>query len=179
VILLRKILSDTIPFFANLQRDEFGDVLTQLRTSQLVLWDDRRKGYTIDPTLRKIIGEHIRENQPSIYAQVNRLAIEVYQDWIERAGDNRGIYIVEELYQQACLNRLPKKVTGLDRLDLIALLKTRLNQYPQRDQDLRISALDRLYHELDEDHELYELAGDNKFSQLLDLARQARSGLVF
>ena len=126
-------------------------VISRLRSTPLVLWDDRRKGYTIDPTLRHIIGEHIYRHNPTLYAKVNRYAIDVYRDWIVRAGDNRAIYIVEELYQQACANRVLEDTSPKDRIEIENLLKKRIDEYQQGDPDLRALALDRLYHELEED----------------------------
>jgi len=175
VILLREILMSALPTFANYKREEFGGLLSRLRATQLVWWDDRRKGYALDPTLRHILAAHIRRHQPSMYAKVNQVAIGIYQDWIERAGDNRGVYIVEEIYQQACLNQLPSDFLSSKEMTVLTLLEKRLQEYPQRDPDLRASALDRLYHELEDDRELPEKLGRDKFEELLKKVRQVRT----
>jgi hypothetical protein len=175
VILLREVLTQTLPNFQKDDRLEFGAILSSLRATQIVLWDDRRKGYALDATFRHILGEHICRRQPKLYADVNRVALRVYQDWIERAGDNRGVYVVEELYQQACLNRVREQVHPEEYIDLAVLFRTRLNEYHPYDTDLRFSALDRLYHEIEDDHELSDLIGQPKFEQLLDLLRQERA----
>lgn len=175
VIMLREVLTEALPDqFAGYGRNEFGDLLSRLRSTQLVLWDDRRKGYAIDPTLRRILGEYIRRKQPDLYVHTNRAAIEVYKDWIERAGDNRGIYVVEELYQQACLNQLPDDIIAENKQELSILLQRRIDEYHQDDVDLRASALDRLLHELEDDPDLPRLIGDNGQNQLLVIVRTAR-----
>ncbi len=175
VIMLREILTKTLPSFAKYQREEFGGVLSSLRATQLVWWDDRRKGYALDHTLRHILGENIRRHQPDLYAQVNQIAIEIYRDWIKNAGDNRGVYIVEELYQQSCLNQVSSDSHSNKKASLAGLLEQRLQGYSQRDPDLRASALDRLYHELEGDSELPELIGKEKFEELLKKVRQVRA----
>jgi hypothetical protein len=175
VIMLREILTNALPEeFADYGRNEFGGLLSRLRSTQLVLWDDRRKGYAIDPTLRHILGEYIRRKRPKLYAQANRVAIEIYRDWIERSGDNRGIYIVEELYQQACLNQLPDDILGDGKQELKLLLQKRIDEYHQQDFDLRASALDRLYHELEDDLDLSYLLSPKEREQLLKIVREAR-----
>jgi len=175
VILLREILTDALPSsYDNYKREEFGGLLSRLRATQLVWWDDRRKGYALDLTLRHILGENIRRHQPKVYAKVNQVAIGVYRDWIERAGDNRGIYIVEELYQQACLNLISEEDHPLKKTPLPVLLEQRLREYPQRDPDLRASALDRLYHELEDDPDLPRLISYRGRDELLSIVRTAR-----
>jgi hypothetical protein len=178
VIMLREILSQALPdTFGEYGRQAFGGLLSRLRSTQLVLWDDRRKGYALDPTLRNIIGEHIRRYNPELYLQVNRCAIEVYQDWIERSGDNRGVYIVEELYQQACANRVLEKVHPEESVDLAELLRQRIEEYHQSDPDLRASALDRFYHELESDPDLPQLIGSEGRDRLLEIVHDARVGV--
>lgn len=175
VIMLREILTKALPAdFGNYGRNEFGGLLSRLRSTQLVLWDDRRKGYALDPTLRHILGEYIRRDNPELYVQVNFYAIEVYRDWIMRAGDNRGIYIVEELYQQACANAVLETTSPKKKVDLTLLLKQRIEEHQQNDFDLRASALDRLYHELESDPDLTRLIGSEGLRQLLDVVHAGR-----
>ena len=70
VIMLREILSQSLPDdFGRYGRSEFGGLLSRLRSTPLVLWDDRRKGYTIDPTLRHIISEHIYRHNPALFVE--------------------------------------------------------------------------------------------------------------
>ncbi len=175
VIMLRKILTKALPdTFGKYGRNEFGDLLSQLRATQLIYWDDRRKGYALDPILRHIIGEYICRRNSSLYIDVNDVAIDVYQDWINRAGDNRGVYIVEELYHVACLNQLSRKNLSRDKISLAKRLKDRIKEYHQNDVDLRAAALNRLYHELEDDHDLLGLIGENSTSKLLKIVRRSR-----
>lgn len=171
IIMLREILSVAKPkVFGKYGRNEFGGLLSRLRSTQLVLWDDRRKGYALDPTLRRIMDEHICHGQPELYAEVNRTSIDVYKDWIRRAGDNRGIYIVEMLYQQACLNQIPE----IKKKNLVKLLEEEILDYKQDDPELRASALNRLYHELESDLDLERKIGIEERDKLLSIVRDAR-----
>lgn len=175
VIMLREILNGVSTSYEAYPRDEFGMLLSRLRSTQLVLWDEKRKGYAIDPTLRHILNEYIFHHNPAQYLSVNQLAMAVYQDWITRSGDNRGVYIVEELYHQACINRLNRHILPAGPTDLSEVLETHIAQYHQQDPDLRVSALDRLYHELEGDVDLRVLIGDDTFAQLLSHVENARS----
>ena len=175
IIMLREILSAAKPeIFGRYGRNEFGGLLSRLRSTQLVLWDDRRKGYALDPTLRRIMDEYICNGQAELYAEVNRTAIEIYKDWIQRAGDNRGIYIVEMLYQQACLNQLPK----IEKKNLAELLGIEIKEYKQDDPELRASALNRLYHELESDDGLERKISAQERDRLLAIVGKARDGNV-
>ena len=175
IIMLREILSAAKPeVFGRYGRNEFGGLLSRLRSTQLVLWDDRRKGYALDPTLRRIMDEYICNGQAELYAEVNRTAIEIYKDWIQRAGDNRGIYIVEMLYQQACLNQLPK----IEKKNLAELLGIEIKEYKQDDPELRASALNRLYHELESDDGLERKISAQERDRLLAIVGKARDGNV-
>jgi hypothetical protein len=176
VILLREMLTHFVPSFAHYQGAEFGELLTRLRETQLVIWDDKRKGYALDPTLRSVLTEHIWRHQPRLFADVNHLALEVYRDWIQRAGDNRGVYIVEELYHQACLNRVPDQLAPAEYRELGNVLEEQLREYPQPDLALRASALERLEHELEGDLELTALIGQNISDRLVTLVRRAMAG---
>jgi hypothetical protein len=53
-------------------------------------------------------------------------------------------------------------------------LKERINEYQQGDPDLRVSALDRLYHEIEDDPDLPRLIGNEERNQLLEIVRAAR-----
>ncbi len=176
VIMLREILTEAnAKVFGKYERFQFGALLFELRATQLIVWDERRKGYAIDPSLRHIISEHICYQQPEIYAQVNQKAIDVYQDWIERAGDNRSVYIVEELYHQACLHRVPQYVTPSYQKDLVDLLRQRILEYRQSDPDLRASALHRLYREIEGDADLLHMIGEQRREDLLEIVERERT----
>jgi len=156
VILLRRVLSEHVPDFKEYPRDAYGGLLGLLHTTHLVEWNDARKGYEIDPTLRRILGRHTRERNPKLYVQINQAALEVYRDWIERVEDNRSVYIIEELYHQACLGRTINSRADL-RIKLAEQLRAHLNNhYTQGDPELLASALERLDKGLERDEELWQ-----------------------
>jgi hypothetical protein len=154
VILLRAVLKNFVPSFANYRSLAFSNVLTELRKTQLVVWDNERKGYALDITLRRVLSEYTYQNQPELYADVNRTALEVYRDWIQRASDNLAVYVAEAVYHRACLNRVSE-----ESVDLVQFLKELLAEYAQSDPEVRIRALNRVREELDNDAELDELIG--------------------
>lgn len=162
VILLREVLKSSVPDFAQYETLEFSGVLTRLRQTQLVIWDSQRKGYALDRTLRRVLGEYIYRRQPELYHKANTLALRTYHDWVRSAGDNSAVYIVETLYHQACLNR-PESAP----VDLVEMLTVQLRNHPQADLELRSSALERLEHELDDDLELADLVGKETWEQLI------------
>jgi hypothetical protein len=156
LILLRRLLSEFVDAFADYPRNAYGGLLSTLNATHLIEWDDRRKGYTVDPTLRRILGEHVRIQNPECYGSVNRAALEVYRDWIDRVADYRSVYIVEALYHEACLARAG--VTG-DFDSLLRSLDRYLAYYPEDDPDLMNSMLNRLSKELESDLDQDKLGG--------------------
>lgn len=156
LILLRRLLSEFVEAFADYPRNAYGGLLGTLNATHLIEWDEKRKGYTVDPTLRRILSQHIRIQNPERYKAVNQAALEVYQDWIERVADYRSIYIVEALYQEACLTSMEP-----DRHfdDLLESLDRYLTYYQEDDREWLNSMLDRLGKELESDLDQERLGG--------------------
>jgi hypothetical protein len=51
------------------------------------------------------------------FIAANKAALRIYEDWLERPVDNRGLFIVEELYHNAALCRLTSEgLTALIRV---------------------------------------------------------------
>jgi len=133
--------------FAKWHQEDFGDLMLRLKRTQLLVWHN---GYAIDPDLRYVIQEYMLACEPQMYIAVNRTALQVYQDWLEKPVDNRGLFVIEELYHQACLRRAGEPV-GLEEV-----LEARLQQYPNwiKDPQALRNALERLEGELVNDPEL-------------------------
>lgn len=168
VILLRRVLSEYVPDFKDYPKDAYGSLLGLLHVTHLVEWNDVRKGYEIDPVLRRILGRYMREKNPSLYIKINQTAREVYQDWIGKVEDNRSVYIIEELYHQASLEQV-KPPQGRWQEKLIERLQEHLrNHYTGRDPELLLSALERLDKGLERDNELQELIGEETMAALLE-----------
>lgn len=150
--MLRKILqSCASDFFASWTQDDFGDLLLKLKKTQLLVWE---KGYAIDPGLRHIIQKYFMALDRNKFINANRVALEVYEDWLGRPVDNRSLFVLEELYHSAALRQVGESK------DLKALLAKRLKEYPAwiRDEQALENALERLEGEIGNDKELEQFA---------------------
>ena len=154
LILLRRLLSNFVPAFASYPRNAYGGLLGKLNATYLIEWDDTRKGYSVDPSLRRILGQFVRLHHPQRYEDVNREALAVYRDWIERVADYRSIYIVEALYHEACLACVEETC---DFREMLESFDNYLDQYEDEDPELVGSMLQRLEMELREDLKSDEL----------------------
>ncbi|MCZ7542707.1 MAG: ATP-binding protein [Anaerolineae bacterium] len=139
--------------FKGWSQEDFGDLLLQLKRTQLLVWG---KGFALDPSLRHIIHNYFLVCEPDMYRAVNRTALEVYQTWLDKPVDNRGLFVIEELYHEACLNRVGEQIA------IEETFKARLSQYPVwiTDQQALRSALEWLKEELAHDEQLGRLTDD-------------------
>lgn len=152
--MLRKILQTCAgDVFASWQQDEFGNLLLQLKKTQLLVWE---KGYAIDPGLRHIVKKYFMVLDRSKFESANRAALQIYKDWLGRPVDNRSLFVLEEIYHSASLNQVGEKI------DLTAMLTQRLQEYPKwiKDEQALENALERLEGEINNDKDLaqYELS---------------------
>ena len=145
LIMLRRLISKFVLAFKEHPRNAYGGLLGKLNATYLIEWDDTRKGYSVDPTLRRILGQSVRLRNPKRYITINREALDVYRDWITRVADYRSIYIVEALYHEACLACMGETC---DFTDLLNSFDHYLDQYGDEEPDLKGSMLQRLEMEL-------------------------------
>lgn len=133
--------------FDTWEQEDFGDLLMQLKKTQLLVWE---KGYALDPGLRHIIQKYYMALNRETYILANRAALGVFEDWLTRPVDNRGLFVVEELYHCAALRQVGEPV------DLTAVLEKRLQEYPTwiKDSQALDNALERLEGEIGNDQEL-------------------------
>lgn len=177
VVFLQRLLSKFVPEFKDMRETLFLEVLSRLAGTYLVEWDDKRKGYRIDPILRRILALHLRHTAQERYVEANREAATIYADWIERAPAGRSVYVVERQYHEACVFLAEGKpaewvVTDLER-ELMGYLK---EYYSDRDPLYAQQATMQLLQELKGDDELGELLGD-AFSRLVDTVEQHLASL--
>jgi hypothetical protein len=161
VILLRRVLSRFVSDFKDYPRAAYGGLLGLLHTTQVIEWDDGRKGYNVAMPLRQILSQHMRQHNPRQYIAINQAALEVYHDWIKRVSENRSVYIIEAVYHQAVINRVsaPQATEPADIVQQFRAYLERcytLENYAD-DRDLLDGALDRLEQELKRDDELISL----------------------
>lgn len=157
LILLRRLLSKFVKAYADYPINAYGGILGKLNATYLINWDDKRKGYCVDPALRHILNKQTQLHNPARYIDVNREALSVYQDWIKRVTDYRSIYIVEALYHEACLACVEGQG---DYSQLHESIEHYLAAYDDcQDSELLISMLDRLEKELETDLSRDRLGG--------------------
>jgi hypothetical protein len=140
--------------FKSWNQEDFGHLLLQLKKTQLLVWD---KGYALDAGLRHIIQKYFKVLERDIFIEANRAALRVYEDWLGRPVDNRGLFVVEELYHRAALLQVG------ERMDLKAILDRRLKEYPDwiKDEQALDNALERLEGEIGNDKELEQYTLSN------------------
>jgi hypothetical protein len=140
--------------FKGKKQEDFGELLLQLKKTQLLVWE---KGYALDPGLRHIIQKYFMASEKKTFIVANKAALRVYQDWLDRPVDNRGLFVVEELYHNAALLHVgAKKDSEVAAKELSSILDKRLQDYPNRftDEVALENALDYLEGELQNDKEL-------------------------
>lgn len=162
--MLRRILNVCAgDLFAPWQQEDFGDLIVRMKRTQLLVWDN---GNAIDPSLRHIIQKYFMALDKDTFINANRTALKVYEDWLTRPVDNRGLFVLEELYHNALLLQV-----GIPS-DLNLILEKRLEEYPnwiRDDKDALSIALERLEGEINNDKEL-----DNLLPPGIDLGKQVR-----
>jgi hypothetical protein len=171
-VMLREVLNQNAgERFETWTQEDFGHLLLRLKRTQLLVWN---KGYTLDPDLRHLINKHSFSSAKSAYIAVNKTALTVYQEWLEKPVDNRNLYVIEELYHLACLRRAGQE------LNLEERLQQRLAQYQEwiTDVQVRRHVLERLKGEMENDQELNQFTGDQARTSLAQLVQKAIDALA-
>ncbi len=147
--------------FATWDEDECEYFLKKLKQTQLLVWSNG--GYSLDPDLRYIIQKFLYVREPQLFIRVNQTASTVYSSWLKQPVDNRGGFIVEELYHQAALN-----LTG-QSTDLEHLLNKRLQQYHLwfNNRDMLRLSLEQLRGTIEHDQELEQLTNGLSSTRLV------------
>lgn len=162
--MLRRILNACAgDLFAPWEQEDFGDLIVRMKRTQLLVWDN---GNAIDPSLRHIIQKYFMALDKSTFINANRTALKVYEDWLMRPVDNRGLFVLEELYHNALLLQM-----GIQS-NLNLILGKRLEEYPgwiRDDKDALSIALERLEGEINNDKEL-----ENLLPPDIDLGKQVQ-----
>lgn len=167
VTILRRLLSSFLEEFKTLREPLFLSVLGRLKSTYLVEWDPVRKGYAIDPTIRRILALHLCYNHPKCYLQVNDMAADIYAEWIKKVQENRSVYVVERLYHRAIPAIVNKRPLGLIIKELRKELEGYLaTYYTDEDRERAQRSTDQLLQELSRDEELREIIGDEGFETL-------------
>lgn len=154
--------------FGAYEVEQFGELFYKLKKTQLLVW---AKGYAIDPNLRYLIQQYYATCRQSMYITINDAALKVYRDWLTRPVDNRGTFVIEELYHLTC-----KKRAGED-VDLESALRGRLQQYLEwfKDSEALRNALDMLKGELEHDTELSHLTEEYSRTMLAQVVQEFKN----
>lgn len=157
VDIVRKLLSHFVDFYR--KSKAFLKVVGQLTATSLVEWDSIRKWYALDETVRHILALHLQLNQPEQYSAINKLAAEIYKEWIEKVRENRSVYILERLYHLAnvasCKEESQSQITDKLKNEL----KKYLQDYCQGEAEFAYSDTERLANELEQDREIEKIIG--------------------
>ena len=165
ITMLRKVLTTSKGIlFDKWNFEQFSDLLNELKRTQLLDWD---RGYVLEKSLRHLISEYYFTNDKELYKRINLAAREVYQDWLGRPVDNRGLFIIEDIYHNSCLLRVGENI------DIKAVMRVHLEDFEDRIDDLIAlrNSLDRLAGNLKRDQEIKKLVGEEV---LLELVRQIK-----
>lgn len=162
---MKRILSRFLEEFKSLKSPL--KVVQELMQYSLVEWHQVYKGYALDETLRRILALHLHITSPERYLEINRVADEIYKEWIDRVQENRSIYVLQRLYHQAVIAQFESVAESRVMEILSDLLSMYLDMY-YRDVDTESdnSASNQLYEELDKDTELREIVGEFVFNRL-------------
>lgn len=192
IIIIQEILKDNHFVPDPKQFTNYIEVLSDLAGTYLVEWDAKRKGYAIDPTLRRILSIHMLYETPSVFKAIQERAQQIYASWIKEE-ENRNIYLVEYLYHSACLhlielserNNLTPAALFLEPQAHPQILKTvtdrlgqtlsnLLNRYykGRRDREKLQRSTDQLRNELQNDEELPELLSKEGLDKLTELVNK-------
>lgn len=163
ITMIRKLLTvSKSKLFEQWEFEEFSDLLNQLKRTQLLDWD---KGYVLEKSLRHLISENLYANDEETYRNINHAAREVYQDWLGRPVDNRGLFIIEDIYHNACLMRV-----GEDN-DIKVVMSKHLDDFRDHINDpvALKNSLDRLAGNMQRDEEICKLVGNSTLLELVQL----------
>jgi hypothetical protein len=162
--MLQTVLIDRLgSTFATWGQEEWGELMQQLKQSQLLVWE---KGFALEPALRHLIRANFFANDRLTYLAVNQAALGLYRHWLGKPVDNRGMFIIEELYHQVSLNSANSAGEQVRPEDILAV---RLQEYADRIQDRAAlqNALEHLENELQRDSELEHLTNGASSTQLV------------
>jgi hypothetical protein len=154
------------PLFRTWEREQFRDLLNELKKAQFMDWN---QGFVIDQSLRHLISEYYFWRRKEEYVSINETALRVNEEWLRTPVDNRGLFVIEVLYHNACLKKAGQKI------DLGKVLSKNLEVFPTENGDALKDSLGRLAGELRRDGELTSLFNELDQMKLLGYKEQLNS----
>lgn len=150
-VILTKFLS---PQFGGKGGSYYLSMVARMVETTLVEWDSVRKGYAIDLSVRRMLALHLQLNEQDLYLAINREAINLYKEWIERIAENRSGFIIEYIYHRSNVLKIENKPQDKIGEELAGELTGYLSRHYVRDVDT--AAVMRLCEELKTDTEIEE-----------------------
>ncbi len=140
------------------------DLIARMVETKLVRWSSDHRGYILDPIVRKMMANLLREHKEKKdeYIERHQAAIELYDSWITKYPENATSYIIEKLFHRASVMCVRGQKGALGR-KLRGELKKVLNE-----DFVVIDEARSLYEELGGDEELKELIGEEIFDSLVN-----------
>jgi hypothetical protein len=161
VSVLKGILPKINPdIFASYKQKHYLDLIRELGSR--IHWRDQG-GYALDDTLWAMLSSYISTFEPTTYAKVNRVAVEMYEEWLQE--EYRQNYLIEMLYHRMAL----EKMSDSDQEAIAAALSNLLLGYltGQRERGPgQVDELDSLKHALTDDPDIRSFIQQEAFDAI-------------
>ncbi|MDM8520658.1 AAA family ATPase [Anaerolineales bacterium HSG6] len=79
------------------------DVRKKIVALAFASWDNDEQAYVLDPLIKKLIEQYLKETQPSKWAYLQRAAISLYQEWLDKFPGAAKQWQAETKYHQELL----------------------------------------------------------------------------
>ncbi len=159
---LSHILSEfTEDMFTSRSGAYYLNVVRDMVRTTLVQWDSGKRGYALDDTVRKMLCLVMTFQDAARLVNIHRRAAELYGNWIQKVADNRVGFIVERLYHLVFVFRYENRAEDEIKDTLQTELQSFITAYClQEDGEVDMSKIDELWHRLQDDMELADMARD-------------------
>jgi hypothetical protein len=178
VMILEHLLSTFVSDYFT-KDSPYLTTIGRLTATSLVEWNTGRKGYSLNKTVRHILRQDILWNKQERFLAITEKTLGIYEEWIKKVSENRGIYILEWLYHQANLFF----VKGKSEPEILEDSKTKLHnylyEYYQKDESgFKAMLLVQLENDFDNDKEEFEkMIGKDEFEDIKKIITDHRQFL--
>jgi hypothetical protein len=126
----------------------FLELIGRMVDTHLVHFSRAHQGYTVDPTVRRILNLGLRLREPDEYHARHTKALELYQKWMEILAENCGGFLIEAIFHSAARAAVDKTSPGDLWKEIEELLKA------LRPEKFNLEGANLLVEELQGDDEL-------------------------
>ncbi len=162
---LRTFLPRFLPEYANYSQSALLASLKSMQEARLVGWNNEKRAYEIDPTVRRILVKALRLNDPERYALIRAAAVEYYTTLIEDVSGSRNTYLLEYYYHLLSYNH----ADGIQAAEVQGRFAQFLRRYfvSPDGHYLDTEALNELRGMIQDDEELTSVLDDRQLSCML------------